>query len=508
MKIAITGATGNMGQAVLAALKNESYLEEIRLLSHSKKRTKKLLKRNKELKKKIVLVEGSVANAEVCKKLAEGTDVFLNLGAVIPPKSDQHPRAAIECNEKGADTLVSVLENMENAPALLHISTVALYGNRTAPHRFGRVGDPLLVSPFDIYSATKLRGEFRVLESNLKTWVVFRQTAMLHPNMLNDNLHDGLMFHTCLDAPLEWATAHDSGVLIRNFLRRVNANDLPASFWKRCYNIGGGPINRLFGYQTYDDGFALIGGSFKRFFEPGYNATRNFHGVWFSDGYELNDLFDFQKQSSTDYWQEILKVHPVFKLGKGVPKGLIRSFAIKRLLKNENSPAYWAKHKDEARMLAYFGGRENYEKQVAKSWKDCPFPEKYDPASGIHDNETPIYYGYDIAKADGEITLDDLKNVAKAHGGKLVSEQFTAGDLYSKLEWETQDGERFSATPYTVLRAGHWYSSIYRENVWDFDRLAKKDEIFASVWYDSHEKQENVRYSYDESFNAHAEQNV
>ncbi len=504
MKIAITGATGNMGQAVMSAIASESYIEEIRLLSHSPKRTKKLLAAYKKLRKKIVMIEGSLANEYVCKNLVKGADIVLNMGAVIPPKSDQSPESAIECNEAGANALVSVLESMKCQPTLLHVSTVALYGNRSEPHRFGRVGDPLLVSPFDIYSATKLRGEFRVLESRVRRWVVFRQTAMLHRNMLTDNLSDGLMFHTCFDAPLEWVTAHDSGILIRNFLRRVHAEDLPETFWKRCYNIGGGPANRLYGYETYNDGFAIIGGNTKLFFNPGYNATRNFHGVWYSDSDELEQLFHFQQQSSTDYWNEILKFHPIFKAGKLVPKRIIRRFTIKRLLKNFNSPAYWAKHGDLARLTAYFGGKEQYEELQKKSWKEAFLPEKYDPESGICDNETPVFYGYDIHKADSEISLEDLKSVAEAHGGRLITQTFKTGDMYAKVEWETQDGERFTATPYTVLRAGHWYNVIYSENVWDFDRLSKKDAVFASVWYDSHGKQENMRYSYDENFQAHA----
>ena len=504
MKIAITGATGNMGRAVMNAISAEAYIEEIRVLSHSSKRTKSLLKKNKKLKKKIVVVEGSVADEAACRALADGVDIVLNFGAVIPPKSDQNPKSAIECNEVGANVLVSVIEGMENQPMLLHTSTVALYGNRCKPHLFGRVGDPLLVSPFDIYSATKLRGEFRVLESEIQKWVVFRQTAMLHPNMLTDNLSDGLMFHTCFDAPLEWVTSHDSGILIRNFLRRLNAEDLPESFWKRCYNIGGGPENRLFGYETYNDGFKIIGGSTTCFFDPGYNATRNFHGVWYSDSNELEELFRFQEQTSTDYWQEILKCHPIFRAGKIVPKRVIRRFAIKRLLKNYNSPAYWAKHQDAARLTAYFGGKDKYEELQKKSWKEALLPEKYDPASGISDNETPVFYGYDIGKADADISIEDLKSVAEAHGGKLISEKFKTGDMYAKIEWETQDGERFTATPYTVLRAGHWYNSIYTENVWDFDRLCKKDAVFASVWYDSHEKDEDMRYSFDENFKAQA----
>jgi nucleoside-diphosphate-sugar epimerase len=507
MKIAITGITGNMGQAVLAAIEGEEYLESIRLLCHSRKRMKKLLKRHKGVRKKTVLVQGSVADANACKQLIEGCDLVINMGAVIPPASDKSPLNAIECNERGANALVSAIEAVkENQPRLLHVSTVALYGNRTEPHMFGRVGDPLLVSPFDVYAVTKLRGEFRVLESEIAQWAVFRQTAMLHPQMLSDNMHDGLMFHTCFDAPLEWATAHDSGLLVRNFLRRVHAGDLPETFWKRCYNIGGGARNRICGIHTLSDGMSLVGGGAEDFFRPGYNATRNFHGVWFSDGHVLNDLFSYQTQTVEDYWKEILRLHPVYKLGKIVPKGLIRTFAIKRLLKDDNAPAYWAKHNDEARLLAYFGGREAYESLQKKGWKDCAPIARYDSESGVSDNERSVDYGFDFSKADEEITLEDLKSVAAAHGGKLLSTEFPAGGgMYAKLEWETQDGERFTATPYTVLRAGHWYNPVYRSYVWDFDRLSKKDKVFASIWYDSHGTDEDVRYYLDEKFGAHAE---
>lgn len=501
MRIAVTGATGNMGQAALLALLNEDYITEIKILSHNKKRTKKLLKKLKTIKNKITVTEGSLSSPEACEKLIKDADVVFNFGAVIPPRSDQNPRAAIDCNEVGTDVLVTAIENIkENQPQLIHISTVALYGNRTAPHNFARVGDPLLLSPYDIYSLTKLRGEFRVLESKIEKWAVLRQTAMLHPNMLSDNLHDGLMFHTRFDAPLEWATAHDSGVLIRNILRKINDGSVPEKFWKHCFNIAGGAQNRIYGIDTYDDGFKIIGGNAKLFFRPGYNATRNFHGVWYSDGDVLNDMFDYQSQSVTDYWNEVADAHKIFKLGKIVPKCLVRQFAVKRLLKSPNAPAYWAKHNDVPRLTAYFGSEENYNKLQKTEWKDFPLPER---PVGKDDNDEPIFYGYDIFKTDEEINLNDLKAVAEAHGGKLLSESY--GGLYEKCEWETQDGERFAATPYTVLRAGHWYNSVYRENVWDYDRLSSKDKIFASVWYDSHDKDENFRYSFDKDFNARME---
>ena len=97
-----------------------------------------------------------------------------------------------------------------------------------------------------------------------------------------------------------------------------------------------------------------------------------------------------------------------------------------------------------------------------------------------------------------EITFDTLKTIAQLHGGKLLSD---SGDITDRLEWENSDGERFSAKGSTVL-AGHWLNPSYRDYCWDFDRLAKKDKIYADIWYDSHDLDEDYFYYYDEKFNA------
>lgn len=504
MKIAITGITGNMGSAVLSCLNGEKNIERINLLIHSKKKYEKLIKKDKELKNKISIFIGTINDKEVCKNLVDGVEVIINLAAVIPPLSDHSPRAAIECNELGVNTLVSVIEEMkEKQPIFLHISTVALYGNRTGEHCYGRVGDPLLISPYDVYAVTKLRGEYRVLESSIDNWVIFRQSAMLHHQMLNDNIKDGLMFHTAFNAPLEWVTAHDSGILIRNFLRRVYDNSLNNDFYRKVYNIGSSS-NRCYGFDTLDDGFKMIGGGAKKFFDPGYNTTRNFHGMWFSDSEVLNNYFNYQSQSTDDYWKEILKVHKIFKLGKIVPSSLIKKFVIKRLRKDSNAPYYWAKNNDIARLTAYFGGEKEYNKLQKLKWSEFDLLKRED-IKKIDITKNTVYYGFDINKSDNDIDIEDLRRVAKAHGGKLLSKEFTKGSLYKKLRWKTQDDEEFIATPYTVLRAGHWYNKIYEDYVWDFDRLSKKDKVFASIWYDSHAETENNKYYMDENFIARLE---
>ena len=74
-----------------------------------------------------------------------------------------------------------------------------------------------------------------------------------------------------------------------------------------------------------------------------------------------------------------------------------------------------------------------------------------------------------------------------------------------KLEWENPDHKIFTATAYSVLSGGHWFNPTYENIVWDFDRLAKKDKVYASLWYDSHEREENHFYSMDNDFQTKVE---
>lgn len=509
MQVAFTGITGNMGQATLEQVVKIDNIDNFKfLVLPEDKRIKKLLKKYKDYKNKFEVVYGNLKDKNICKEFIKNCDYVINLAAVIPPHSDKYPQKAIDCNEIGVNNLVSAIEESEKQPKYIHISTVALYGNRNYKHPWGQVGDPLLVSPFDIYSATKLRGEFRVLESDITNWVVLRQTAMLHINMLKDNMSDGLMFHTCFNTPLEWATAHDSGVLIANILKKDISQDMSKTFWKHVFNIGGGEENCITGFDTLNDGFKIIGGSAKDFFRPCYNATRNFHGMWFYDSKILDDLFDYQKQTTNEYWKEIAKKYSYYKLGKLLPKCVIGTFAIKRLFKSKNSPAYWVKHNDEAKITAYFKSFDDY-KKLGKDWDKFNLLVENNDNSGKfidysklnkRNNAKLIDYYFNIDNYEN-ITIKDLKNVAHAHAGELLSKEYN-GDIYQKLEWQTQDGEKFTARAFTVMKAGHWYNSIYKENAWDFDRLSKKDKIFAQIWLDSHEQEENFLYYFDKDFNA------
>ena len=515
MVVTLFGVPGNMGTSVAEALIKEDYISRINLFVHDKKGLNKIVRKLKKSKKQYRVIFGNIINITQVKDAIRGSDYVIDMAAVIPPLSDKAPQKAIDANEIGPKVLCQAIEEIEeHQPKLIHISTIGVYGNRTYKHPFAEVGDPLMPSPFDIYSLTKMRGEFTVLESNVKTWVVLRQTAMLYDSLLMKNISDGLMFHTCFNAPLEWATDKDSAILIRNILRRDRNNELDESnFWKHCFNIAGGLENRVIGYETFELGFGIIGCKVEDFFDTNYNSLRNFHGEWYSDGYKLNDLFDYQHDTIKGFWNHVLDTHKYFKLACLCPKKLMKAIVIKRLLKDSNSPYYWKKHNDEARMIAYFDGDDKFD-SIPQKWSEFNLVNKGKTPDGqdisydeLKKNETRLNHFFDIDKDRNQISIDDLRKVAEARGGKLLTEDYKTGDIYRKLKWVNADGQEFDARPHTILFCGHWFNESYTKYCWDFDHLAKTDKMIAQIWYDDHQKDENKTYWYDSHFIAQYKQN-
>ena len=167
--IALTGATGNMGLETLRQLMEIQDVELVKVLV--RKESEKIANKFKiQYGNRVEIVTGYLYERDDCEKLLKDCHYVLNLAAVIPPKSDKYPKLAHLTNFVGVKHIVDILESMDKnkRPKLVHISTVALYGNRNEKHPWGRVGDPLLISPYDAYSFSKLKGERYVLDSSLE----------------------------------------------------------------------------------------------------------------------------------------------------------------------------------------------------------------------------------------------------------------------------------------------------------------------------------------------------
>ena len=494
--IAVTGASGTMGLEAVAQLVKDGD-NRLRVLLRGTKRGKKALRLfRRRYGDSVEVVFGDLRNYEDCLRLCEGADYLIHLAAVIPPKADHAAEETYRTNLGGTENLVRAVIETGNRAKFIHISTVAVYGDRNEKHPWGRVGDPLVTSAFDVYGQSKTAAEFAVLESGLACWAVLRQTGVLYDNILMNNISDGLMFHTPWNVPVEWVTARDSGILLANIVRS-DARGEADGFWKRVYNIGGGAAARQTGYETFDDGFRLIGGSVKDFFAPQLNCTRNFHCFWFSDSDELEARFHFRTQGCREFWEEYAAHHRIYGAGRLIPPKLLRRIVIDPLKRSTNAPAYWLAHGDEARVQAFFGGRAAWEK-LPRSWEETELLCESADYERLLDASSAalLDHGYDESRPDGELMPEDLRGAAAFRGGECLAEGTGPVDLYAPLRWRCHEGHEFEATAYAVLKAGHWCPECcLTPYVWRTDLVAAHSPFHAQIWRDSHAEDERFVYT-------------
>ncbi|MDD6301860.1 MAG: NAD-dependent epimerase/dehydratase family protein [Bacillales bacterium] len=501
--IALTGITGSMGSEVIIKLMESPYNFRVRAVIFEKEKripsyVKKVLKKYKN---RIYAFYGDIAKYEDCIKLLDGASYCIHCGAMIPPKSDHNSEQTYFSNYVGTKNLVDAIIEKGNNIKFVNISTVAVYGNRSYPHFYGRVGDPVISSDYDNYSMYKIKAERYVLESGLNHFVSLRQTGILHKSMFTNNLKDGLMFHTSWNCVLEWTTDLDSAVLCNNLVERDLQGKLDG-FWQRVYNIGGGESSRFSGYETLDTGFSLLGRSAKEFFKPNWNAYRNFHGMWYLDSDELNDYLDFRHETFNDYWKRMKKKYWYFSLGRILPPSWISFFAFKRLFKNTNAPMYWVNNNIEGRIVAFYGSKEKFD-EIGTDWSKfnlfcegkLPDGTEIDYPSTknkqyAYDHNLVLSHGYDESKSDNEIDYDDLEGAAIFRGGHCLSKHFKKGSLFQKVAWECHEGHRFESNAFTILKGGYWCPLCAEPKPWKYGVLAKNSPFYAQIYYDTHTKEE------------------
>ncbi len=505
--VLITGASGSMGSEALKQIAETNKFKITIILREKKSNIKLAKKLKRKYSDNIDVCFGDISSYNDCEKAVEGIDYLIHCAAIIPPISDHNSELTYNSNVLGTKNLLEAVKSSANSEAVkfIHVGTVAEYGNRTFKHPWIRTGDPLMVSAFDFYGATKIMGERCVIESDLN-WVSLRQSGILYDEVMMNNMNDGLMFHTGWNTPIEWATARTSGLMLKNLLLKDENGSLPTEFWKKVYNIGNGADARVSGYETLDRGFKLMGRGTKEIFKPNWNAARNFHCGWFYDSKVLNSYLDFQHEGFEEFFSKLDKKFWYFKLGKPFPH-LIAQFAIKPLLKTVNAPLYWVKNNMTSRVIAFFRSKEAFD-SIPTNWKDYNLMcENKNPENGEfldyeelknerNADKFLLSHGYDEAKDDAELSINDMKSAAEFRGGLCKSSEMQAGDLYSVLKWECAFGHEFSASPYLILKAGHWCPECSCPP-WNFDEQARHSKFYSQIWYDDHDANEDNFYPKD-----------
>jgi len=505
-KVFLPGASGSMGHETFKHLweKRETY--DIVLLQRPSNKNKELFKKYEKIcgiksikgrgiveKGGLKIVWGDATNYEDVLEACNGIDWCLCPMAFISPAADRDPKMAKAVNTTAIEYIVKAIETQPNGAEhikFIYTGSVAETGDRLPPIHMGRIGDPLKPSIFDFYAVTKIMGERAVLESNIKHFAALRQTFIMIPNTFE--LMDPIMFHQPINSYMENNTSRDAGRGLVNCLEIPDDSD----FWRKAYNMAGGPSCRITYYDFLNRTMALNGvGKIDDVTDRKWFALRNFHMQYYEDTDILNEYIHNWGDSIEDYMEILVENQPkslkfVAKLTKKSKKfkKMVQKATYKRLKKmalDKTGTLYWYENKKDMRITSFYKDYETFE--TIPDWGvDMP---NMDPEP----EWKRLDHGYDESKKN--LDLDDLKGVASFRGGECVSSEWD-GDLYTTLKWKCSFDHEFSAKPYTVIKAGHWCPECLAPP-WNYDAIAKKNPFFAQVWYPNHDKDEQNVYPDD-----------
>lgn len=473
----ITGATGNMGYSAFLELFSRKERFNITILARPSKKNHKLLSKYSS-SENVHIVWGDLMNYEDVLKCVTGSDYVLHIGGMVSPAADMFPEKTMKVNVGIARNIINAIKAQPNKDeiAAVYIGSVAQTGNHPVPHHWGRCGDPIFTSILDYYSVSKCLAELLFAESGLKKWVSIRQSGMLYSALLK-KANDPIAYHVPFAGVLEWATIEDSGRVLANLCEE----NVPNSFWRCFYNLSSGPSYRLTNYEFEKYLLKAIHcPPVEKIFDIKWFATKNFHGQWYSDSDLLEEILHFRDNiDSLDYFKKMQKELPwYFSLAPLAPAFIIKAFMKHVASSQKLGTLYWFKHSDQQRIKAHFGSVEE--------WKKIPSWKEFDRT---HPSSQPILlnHGYDEQKPVESLDINDMRKAAEFRGGKCLSNEMTAGDLFTPLEWECQFGHHFTMTPNAVLKGGHWCLECLPryekdKNPWNFDAIAEGNPFFAQIW--------------------------
>lgn len=316
-RILLTGASGTVGQAVLKELCSVENRYEVTAFDV---RSSKTIKKLKPYSEEITIVYGDIRNNDDLIKISYNQDVIIHLAAIIPPLADEKTELSYQINVEGTENFINHLELHSPNAFFIYSSSISVYGDRLHNPLISVI-DKMNPSKDDKYANTKILAEDIVQNCKLD-WSIFRLTAIMGGHKISK-----LMFHQPLDTSLEIASPEDTA---RAF---VNAIEKQAQLSKKIFNLGGGEKCRI----TYKD---FLSRSFKIYglgkldFPLNTFAEKNFHCGYYIDGYVLNNILDFRKDTLSEYFEDQNREISFLK------KLIITIFQkpIKRYLQNQSEP--------------------------------------------------------------------------------------------------------------------------------------------------------------------------
>jgi len=460
--ILLTGASGSMGGEAFLELQRRSATLNTRLLLRPSKVNKKNFARF-DGRDGVEIVWGDLTDAGDALRAVEGVDAVLHPAAMISPAADRAPEMARRINVGGTVNLIEGIKaqpgGAENIP-LVYVGSVAQYGDRLPPHEWINVGDPLKPSLHDYYALTKMEAETAVIESGLRYWASLRQTFIAIPNPLS--LLDPILFHQPLDQRIELITSRDAGYGL------VQAIDAPESFWRRVYNMSGGPSCRVTYYDYMDRVFSMLGlGKPEQIFDRNWFALKNFHCGYYQDSHELDAYTGHFRDSLEDQLDQLNDSFPGWmRLGGALcPKVFIKLY-----MKRMAEPLQWIREKNHGYVDAFFGSHGHW--ASIPGWNEAPIDR-------VGPSEPPD--AHPVGRVE-EMGLDELAAFAARRGGRCEANEIH--NHTHRVPWQCAHGHRFEASPQLLVGAGYWCPEcaprVEDVSGWHYAERSKHDRLLAA----------------------------
>lgn len=455
----LTGATGNMGWAGFQELHARADRFVVRVLARPSKKNRKKLEPYMN-DPSVEIVWGDLTNYEDVLRGVTGADYVLHVGGMVSPAADYFPEKTLKVNVTSSEHVARAVlaQPQPEKIKVVYIGSVAQLGDRLFPHHWGRSGDPVMASAYDMYSVSKCRAEKVIVDSGIPHWVSLRQSGILYPGILG--VVNPTAFHVPVAGVLEWATIEDSGRLLAN----VCEDWVPAGFWNNFYNIGSGEQYRMTNYEFETRLLRALGlPEPEKVFEPQWFALKNFHGMWYEDSDRLEDILHFRANVPIEeYFRQMKSKLPWFyNLAFLAPASIVKMFMKPYAYEKGMGTQSWVDG-DPEKMTAYYGSREAWE--AIRSWKDVipPHWEKNLEKARAAGECIRLDHGWDESKSIYELTDEEIQTAAEFRGGKFLGsakDEDAAIDFRkpcAQYLWECEHGHRFTASLEYVLLGGGW----------------------------------------------------
>jgi hypothetical protein len=250
---------------------------------------------------------------------------------------------------------------------------------------------------------------------------------------------------------------------------------VPESFWRKAYNLSSGEGYRLATWELMDISLGAFHMGLKDIMDVSMMAPYNFHGHYFSDSKDLDDILHFRCIPAEMYWGGVreemrrMAANPMIAAMFPPAAGML---AHNIEIGHKRMGTYWMKENNETDWInAFFGSREKMDNMPSN-----------DELELVHPSEEVTYldHGYDESKGLENLTKEDLDKAAKFRGGEYL-EQDAPKDIYSPVRWKCSDGHTFKLSINTVLQGGHWCPECYKTE-WKYGKLAKVNPFLNQIW--------------------------